>query len=359
MARHLHAASVHDQLGAFLHARVHVAGDLVQVLLGDERPHLGILVGAGVDLQATGALGQTLDQRVGDPANRYRDGYRHAALARRAVSRAGERIHGLIQIRVGHHHQMVLGAAQRLHALARRGAGPVDVLGDWRGADEADRGDARIVQQRVHSHFVAMHDVEHAVGQSGFLEQPGEIDAGRGIALGGFEHEGIAAGDGDREHPHRDHGREVERRDARAYSQWLTHRVAVHTRAHLLAVLAFEQVRDAAGELDHLQAAGHLAARVRHDLAVLAGDQTRQLVVIALDQLLELEHYPCATQRRRCGPRWEGDLGRGHRLPDLFGARERHPARHFAQRGVVNVAITIARAGDFATVDVVMDVLDL
>jgi hypothetical protein len=81
VARHFHAASVHHQLGAFFYACIHVAGDLVQVLPGDQRAHLCGLVGAGIDLQAARTLGQTLDQRVGDRPHRHGDGDRHAALA--------------------------------------------------------------------------------------------------------------------------------------------------------------------------------------------------------------------------------------------------------------------------------------
>ena len=46
----------------------------------------------------------------------------------------------------------------------------------------------------------------------------------------------------------------------------------------LVREVAFEQMRYAAGELDDLEPAQHLAAGVGEDLAVLAGDQLGQLV---------------------------------------------------------------------------------
>ena len=46
--------------------------------------------------------------------------------------------------------------------------------------------------------------------------------------------------------------------------------------ADVLRVLALEQVRDAAGELDHLDAALHRAHRVGQRLAVLVGDDLGQ-----------------------------------------------------------------------------------
>ena len=50
------------------------------------------------------------------------------------------------------------------------------------------------------------------------------------------------------------------------------------------------QLRNAAGKFDHLEAANNFAARVRVDLAMLAGDDGGELVEIALEQFLELEH---------------------------------------------------------------------
>ena len=49
------------------------------------------------------------------------------------------------------------------------------------------------------------------------------------------------------------------------------------------------RVRDAAGELDHLEAALDLAQRVGDHLAVLVGDQPGELVGLAVDQLAEGE----------------------------------------------------------------------
>ena len=82
-------------------------------------------------------------------ADRHRHRDRHAALARRAIAGADQRIDRLVEIGVGHDDHVVLGAAEALHALALGAAGGVDVLGDRRGADKADRLDARIGEQRL------------------------------------------------------------------------------------------------------------------------------------------------------------------------------------------------------------------
>ena len=106
---------------------------------------------------------------------------------------------------------MVLGAAERLHALAVARARLVDVAGDGRAADEGHRGDTRVRQECVHRVGVAVHHVEHAVGHAGLLGQLGQEQRRGRVLLGRLEHEGIAARDGVGQHPEWDHHREVER----------------------------------------------------------------------------------------------------------------------------------------------------
>ena len=67
-------------------------------------------------------------------------------------------------------------------------------------------------------------------------------------------------------------------------------------------------MRDAAGELDHLQAALDVALGVGDDLAVLAGKDLGQFVDPAFDQSLEFEHHPRAALRIGRRP---ADLGPG------------------------------------------------
>src|SRR6476659_4698057 len=64
------------------------------------------------------------------------------------------------------------------------------------------------------------------------------------VALARLEHERVAARDRDREHPHRDHRREVERRDAGHDAERLAHRVHVGAGGDRLRVPPLEQVWD-------------------------------------------------------------------------------------------------------------------
>src|SRR5580693_9193463 len=88
--------------------------------------------------------------------------------------------------------------------------------------------------------------------------------------------------------------------------------LGVDAGADVLAEAALEQVRDAAGELDDLKAAGDLARGVRGDLAVLARDQRGEVPRVVLDQLAEGEQH-------------RGPLGQGDPAPGLRGLfRGRH-----------------------------------
>ena len=147
----------------------------------------------------------------------------------------------------------------------------------------------------------------------------------------------VAAGERDGEHPHRHHAGEVERRDPGDDPERLAQRVAVDVGADVLGDLALQQMRDADGELDHLEAAGHFAERVVVGLAVLGRDQLGDLVGVLHQQELELVEDARAAQRRRLRPGRPGRLGDGDDLADLLGRGERHPLLGDAGRRVEHV----------------------
>ena len=102
---------------------------------------------------------------------------------------------------------MVLGAAEALHALARRRAARIDVLGDRGRADEANRLNVGIIEDGVDRLLVAVDDVEDPRGTARFDEDfpsrigtPGSRSEGfrikafpQAIAGASF-HKGIIAG---------------------------------------------------------------------------------------------------------------------------------------------------------------------
>jgi hypothetical protein len=170
-----------------------------------------------------------------------------------------------------------------------------------------------------------------------------------------LEDEGIAAGDRRCAFPERDHGREVERRDAGNDAERLAHGIEVDARPRAVGEFALHQVRNAAGEFDHLESALDVALGVADRLAVLAREQLGERVIFLGDQFQELEHHPRAALRVHGGPgrlRGFGVLdGRAH-----FGLRrERDPGDHLAGHGLIDVACAPRRALDVLPADEMAD----
>ena len=211
------------------------------------------------------------------------------------------------------------------------------------------------VEQRVDRLLVAVDDVEHAGRQAGLDQQLGEPHRHRRIALRRLEDEGVAAGERRREFPHRDHGREIERRDAGDDAERLAHRVEVDAGAGAFGVLALHQVRDAAGELDHLEAALDVALGVGDGLAVLGREELGEVLDVLLDQLQELEHDPRAPLRVGRGPGRLRGLGIGDGLLDLGLGGEGDLGLDLAGIGVEHVAGAAGRALDLLAADEVAD----
>ena len=229
---------------------------------------------------------------------------------------------------------MVLGAAQGLHALAVLAAFAVDVFSNRRRAHKAHGLHARVLQQRVHGQLVAVDHVEHAGGQASFQRELGDEQRGGGVALGRFEHKGVATGHSHGPHPQRHHGREVEGGDACGDAQCLEFAPAIDAGAHVAAVLAFEQLGRVARVLHVLNTALQLAVRIGQHLAVLGGDQGSDLVGVLFEQNLELAHHPGALQRRRVAPGGEGGLGGGNGGFHCGLARQRYAGGRLAGGGV-------------------------
>ena len=192
-------------------------------------------------------------------------------------------------------------------------------------------------------------------GQAGLEEQLGDPHRHRRIALGRLEDEGVAAGDRGRALPQRDHGREIERRDAGDDAERLAQRIEVDAGAGVVAEFALHQMRDAAGEFHHLEAALDVALGVDEGLAVLGGQQPGQVVVFGLHQLQELEHDARPALRIGRGPGRLRGGGVGDGLLDLGFAGEGDLGLHLAGVRIEHVAGPAGAALDLFAADEVAD----
>ena len=165
-----------------------------------------------------------------------------------------------------------------------------------------------MLEQRVDRDLVAVHDVEDAVRDARFLQQLRRVHRRRRILLRRLQHERVPTRKRRRPHPHRHHRREIERRDPRHHTNRLPDRVHIDPGRGLLRELPLQQGGDPAGELDHLEAARHLAHRVRQHLAVLGHQELRDLLLARMHQLADVEHQLRAFRQRNRAPRREGSL---------------------------------------------------
>ena len=97
-------------------------------------------------------------------------------------------------------------------------------------------------------------------------------------------------------------------------------------------------MRDAAGELDHFEAALDVALGVRDGLAVLGGEELRQTVELPMQQLQELEHDARAPLWVGRAPATLRGFRIGDRRADLGPARERDLGLDLASIRIEHVA---------------------
>ena len=161
---------VDHQLGALGDSLLDIPGDPVAVLGADERSDLDARLVTGTHDHLCRRVAQLVEECVRRPADRHRNRTRKTPLARIAERRVEDRGHGQVRVGVGHDHDVVLGAAERLNPLAACGRGLVNVSCDRRRTNKRDRGDLRMPQQSIHRLPRPMHHIEHPFGKAGFQE---------------------------------------------------------------------------------------------------------------------------------------------------------------------------------------------
>lgn len=215
-------------------------------------------------------------------------------------------------------------AAEALYALTLRAAGAVDVFGDWGGAHKAHGLDDWIIEDRVNGFFVAVHNLNDAFWQTSFFKQFGQHQRHRWVALGRLQDESVAASNCWGKHPHRDHGWEVERGDARGHTQRLSHGVDVDAWASGVGVFTFEHLWCGDAVFRHFQTTLNVAFGVREGFAVLRRQLLGQLVHVAVQQVDKLHQHAGAALWVHGGPSRLRGLCRGNRCVHLFFAGQWH-----------------------------------
>ena len=131
--------------------------------------------------------------------------------------------------------------------------------------------------------------------------------------LARLEHEAVAAGDGQRVHPHGHHSREIERRDASAHPHWLARGSTVNAGGQLRQHLALGHLTNTAGQFDDLNTAAHIAPRFLARLAIFAAEHLGQMLELLLQQLAVAEQNPRPLRCWRRRPVRKGPARSFHR----------------------------------------------
>ena len=181
-----------------------------------------------------------------------------------------------------------------------------------------------------------MNELKNPGGQTRFRQQFCEPDGGQRDFLAGFQDEGVAAGDGGRKHPEGDHGGEIERRDAGAYPQWLSDRIAIDALGHIFQRIAHEERGDRWGIFYHLDAPPDISAGLGQSFSVFCRDGGDQFVDMGFQQGLETEQHLHAIDSGSLPPSGKGRMRGSHRLIHKLRSGGRCRGDCLAGRGIEN-----------------------
>ena len=257
---------------------IDVAGHLVAVRGGDERPHHGAVGQRVTDRDAGRRVDEPLDEAVEGRALDQHAAAGAAVLAGVVEHRVGRGRRGGVQVGVGEDDVGALAAQLQRDPLHLVGAAGHDPPAHRGRAGEADLADQSGCSTSRHpaSAPVPTTTFEHALRQPGLEGQLGQAQRGERRQLGGLQHHRVAAGQRRAELPAGDQQREVPRRDQPDHAERLVegHRHATGHRDGVAQVLV-----DRTGVV--VEHVGH-----RADLATARGDRLADVGRLELRELL-------------------------------------------------------------------------
>jgi hypothetical protein len=212
-----------------------------------------------------------------------------------------------------------------------------------------------MIEQRVDDGFAAVHEVDDAGREAGRFDQLEDPPHGHRGLFGGLEDDRVAAADGVRQEPQRDHRRKVEGGDGGDDAHRLADHQLVDPRRDVLEVAAEHQRRDPGGDLDVLDAAPELAVRLAEGLPAFLGDAPRDLRRVRVEQRLESKQRLDPIAGRCAAPGRERLVRSADGGVDVNSRRQRHAGETLAGRGIVHRQLLVCRRGVPVAADVVLE----
>lgn len=291
------------------------------------------------------AFGDRLHQVVANRIDSHHHRNGHATLAGRAVAGVDRCVSGRIHVCVRQHDHVVLRTAQGLHPHAGHRSGLVHVSGNRGGTHERDCVHPRMVKQRVDHVGSAVQHGEDALGQPGLRPAFRQDHRRPGVALRWLEDERVAAGNGHRAHPQRNHRRKIKGRYSDGHPNALSDGGDVDVGGCPLGVGARQHRRDATCKLHNFDAPLQFPRRAGANLAVLVADDHRQVVGPALQCLAKRKQHGAALGQRSSAPGTMRPPSGRHRRVDVRRRGQPNPCRHDTACGVEHVATSFAGTG--------------
>ncbi len=281
---------------------------------------------------------------------------RHAAFASGAKTGPDDGVGGLVHIGVRHDDHVVFCATKALRAFAVGCGAAVDVLRNRGRANEGNTLNDVVVQQRVNRFVFAVHNLKNPFGQAGFDKQFGQHHRNGRVALGGFQHNRVAAGQRWRNVPKRHHGRKVERHDRADNTQWLTHGIHIDAGARTYGVFAFQKFGSTNAIFHNFQTALNVAFGIGNGFTMFAAKGFGQFIHVTVQQANHGHHYAATHLWVLCTPRGLCSSSSFDRCVHFGGRGQIDFILNFAGGGVHDVALLARGAFDHLAVDKMSDI---
>jgi hypothetical protein len=185
---------------------------------------------------------------------------------------------------------VVLGTHVNLSSLTVVTGGSVDVFTSLVTTNERDGFDVGVRADVGHSRSTTLNNINDTLGDARLGKQINQDLGSLRHLLRRLEDESVTEGNGEREHPKRNHSREVEGSNTSGNTKRNSVRVKVNTIGNTLDGFTLVEGGKRASVLNNFVSSEDITLSIEERFAVLAADSALEFIGVILDELLVLEH---------------------------------------------------------------------